>query len=174
MVITSSLELDLPSSWPTKIQIWCVIRLTVMLSKSQLWLFYLTLRVILIENMMMLKCRYFAYCGGIYSVCRQYWDKYSCFFKLSVIYLQWCEQRSLSKAFKIVFTFLWVLVILKTSNLEFHCKLNMCYIKHWKTSYVLFERVIFEYRKKGSGYVWNKQALYSFFHLLIYELWSHI
>lgn len=117
MVITPSLELDLPSSWSTKIQIWCVVRLIVMLSKSQFWLFYLTLGVILIENMMILKCRYFAYCGGIYSVCHQYWDKCSCFLKLSAVYLQRWDQSSLSKAFKIVFPFLWVLVIVKNSNL---------------------------------------------------------
>lgn len=72
----------------------------------------------------MLKRRYFAYCGGIYSVCQQYWDKHSAFFKLSAVYLQQCDQRSLSKAFKIVFTFLSVLVILKNGNLWFYSKLE--------------------------------------------------
>lgn len=39
-VITSSLKVELPSSWAAEIQIWLIMRMIELLNKSQFWLFF--------------------------------------------------------------------------------------------------------------------------------------
>lgn len=78
VVIASSLQLDLPSSWPAEIQIWHKSHWSRCSINHTFHCFYLILRIILIEKKIMLKHRHFAYYGGIYLylVRRQCWDKY--------------------------------------------------------------------------------------------------